>query len=675
MGRMLVDEGRYLWRFVRERLLLLGLVVPLLGLFSLPLQRPMALDLDVGASLEPPRMNSFHHLIGRSFGYRVGREFELAFWNGVYEDEQGKGFTFRWTEPVARLTIRGVPKGAVVLFLRMHGAAVEPATRVQLRAGSRLLAEFEAGPTLRDHTFVLSPSMWSGDVLAIDLVSTVFRPGGEDPRSLGVALDQVTLRQRYGVERFMISSTALLLVGSVILVYLGLCRAGVRPRGAQVVGLLLGLLLWAGLHEPARLFVSAYAGKLFLAAAVAYPVLVLTLRAVEAWFKRSGSPPGRVDRRWLAVLFLVSFLLHFGGALSPRFAAHDAVFHVHRLQAIELGDLFMPHVSAEWGNDPYPGTFYLLAAPLTLLTPDRVKLLAFLVGWVNSSGCFLVWFLAREVLGPRAGRWAALLYVAFPIGLSAYWAGIYSNLFAYWLLLLVAAAVIMALRGQLSTSLLTWVPFFALSFLSHVGMLVLWVPLALLWGVFLWRPADRLRRARLKRLFLAWGIALLLALLVYYSYFAGIMKEGALALFQERVAPEGEMASSMAQSRIADLQVWWRWGAVVDYAGLGLFLGGLGLFGVWWRGKRLPAGILLLTMVLLTVPFWMVSRLTFVTARYMLFLLPVLSAACAGVLAAWWQRGRAGRLVSGLVLGYISALTLAIWIGVCFFGLRPPHVF
>jgi hypothetical protein len=668
-------EARALWEAVRDRLFL-PLVLLFFLLYALVLQGPFVFNLDVGAGLEPPAMNSFDHLLGRTFGERVGRPLDLVYLDHFYAEEHGADFTFRWSEPQSRIQVGGLARGPLLLRLRMHGIPAGPVTRTRLVVGGQPLAEFPVEYPLHEYSFVLDPGTWSGDVLSVGLESTSFRPGGEDTRNLGIALDRVDLIGWEWGRRPFLPPTALLLAGTVLFLYLGLRRAGLGTVAVGGVAFLWGLVLLVGLLLPARPFVAAYAPGLFLATALAYPVLLLTLRLAEVLLRRAPQPPDRRAWRWLGVLFLLVFLLRFGGALSPRYASHDAPFHANRLEFAERGALFFEHVSveAEMRNDPYPGAFYLSVLPLTLLVQDRLGLLAFFVAWAASSEVFLLWFLARQVLGKRASRWATLLYAAFPINLAAYWAGIYTNLFASWVVLLVAVAVVLAWQRRLTGSLLLWVPLFALLFLAHFGLVILWIPVTLLWGVLLYREGDRLQRARLRRLLLAWLLGLVLAVTLYYSYFLAFFGSTVAAVgssLQGTISSGGEETPRLVRT-LAELRVWWDWGALVDYAGIGLFLGGLGLLTACRRKGAVSS--LLWSMATIALLFWAVSMLAFYFTRYMLFLLPVVAIGSAAVLSACWRRGPAGRSVALVGLFYVCAMTVAMWVGLCLFGLRPPHV-
>ncbi|MGC8874930.1 MAG: hypothetical protein ACP5SI_10865, partial [Chloroflexia bacterium] len=412
-----------------------------------------------------------------------------------------------------------------------------------------------------------------------------------------------------------------------------------------------------------------------VAAILAWPVLGITVRGLQ-WWLGGEEAFGERERRLLGVLFLLAFGLRFVGALSPRFFAHDALFHVHRLEAIEQGQLFFEHVSLEWGmrNDPYPGVYYLLLVPLHLLYRNAEALLAFVTSWLDGASVLAVWYLARSLAGKRAAIWAAWLYAFMPIGLAANWAGVYTNLFGYDFLLLVTAALVAAWRRQGNLSAVRWVPVWVVHFLSHFGTVVLGVPWLLTWVGLLYAPANRGQRRWLRRLLLLWAFALGLAVLLYYSFFLGVMLHGARSVFAEKA---GELAAPDATlpTRWAALQVWWRWGAVVDFGGLGLFLGILGWLVMPRRRAGEAAGAWLVASVAVALPFWVISRVLFLSVRTMLFILPAVSIGCGLLLSRIARRGSVGRVVAVVVASYICLLGISIWLGVCFAGMRPPHVY
>lgn len=648
----------------------------LLLTYALVLQRPSTGRLDVGAGLEAPRTTSFSHLVGGTGGERVGLSPDLAFLEGFYSEESGQNYSFRWSEPTAHIRIGGLAPSALLLRIRMHGAADGTATITRLEAGGQLLAEFPVPYPLHEYTLILDPTDWSGDTLQLDLHSTALIPGGEDTRKLGVAVDRLSWAGLGTDWRPSLPPTALFLAGTALLLYLGLRRAGLPAPWAETGTLLWGGATLAGLLAPSlRSFVALYSRGLLGAAALAYPVLVVTLRTAGALLRRSGCSPSRHDWNWLGVLFFLCFLLAFGGTMSPRYAGHDAGFHAHRIEFIERGALFFEHVSLEAGlrSDPYPGTLYLLLAPLAGLLQHREGLLAFFLAWAKSSEILLIWFLARQLSGPRASRWAALLYLGFPIGLSAYWFAIYANLFAIWLSLLVLAALVLALQGRISTAWPYWLPLFTLVFLSHFGNTILWSLLCPLWGLLLYGQGGPLQRIRLRRLALAWLLALVLSVLLYYSAYLPFFQSMLQASISTRPQPLGEDGQDWLPRALAELRVWWRWGAIADYAGIGLPLAGLGL-GLPHPPRARHTVLLLWAIVAVSLFFWAVSMASFFFVRYMLFLLPAAALGTARLLTLCWQKGTAGRVLVILLLAYICGMTLWMWLGLCLFGLRPVHV-
>jgi hypothetical protein len=700
LWRGLVAEARLLGRWLRTPVFWL-LFVLLLVLYALALQRPVWLDLDVGSSVgaQPAQPNSFVHLVGTSFTEPVGRPYDQVFLEKVYPAEQGGGFRFRWTEPQAGLVYHGLPHAPLVLRLRMHGAVTGPVTTTQLRVGDRVLAEIPVSYPLYHYAVVVDPGLWAGDTLHVELESTTFVPGGQDPRPLGVAIDRIVLYTDSAGWRPAMPWTALLLAGTAALLYLSLRRAGMmRPirSGSTVLddgdtqpcgghwALVAGIAasLWGGalllsLLLPSRSFVAAYAGGLFLATALSYPLLLSTLAVARAFFRRAGVLPDRRTWRWLAVLFLVAFLLRFGGALSPRYASHDGPFHANRLGFAERGQLFFEHQSIEAGmrSDPYPGALYLALLPLSVAIDSPDALLAFFLAWLAAGEIFLFWFLARQVLDVRASRWAVLLYVAFPIALAAFWFGIYANLFANGVVLLVAAALVLVWQGRVSASPLPWIPLWALFLLAHFGTVILWGPLLLLWGGLLHVQGDLLQRQRLRRLALSGAVALVLVITLYYSYFYGFFGDMGAALGGVFSPVEGTAEASFSWVRtLAEARVWWRWGFVADYAGVGIPLGLLGLLLLRRLYRRNAVAIGAWLLVGVAGLFWAISMVTAYFTRYMLFLLPVMAIGSAQVLSLCWERGRAGRTLAVVLLGYVCAITAILWLGLCLLGWHPPHV-
>lgn len=672
MIRWVREEGRMFLRTVGDWRVWCLLVPFLVGCWLL-VCRPLRLAVDVGARLEAPRPQPFTHLIGRFFDHRVGRPIDEAYLSGVYAGESENGVSFRWTEERAALVVHGMPGGTAQVSLRLKGA-VDGRTRLRVTADGHLVAQLPVGPHWQEYVFVVPQAWWRGDCLRLELRATPYRTGGVEDRIVGVAIDRVFV-EGWGDGRGVLPWTALWLTVALLAAYGGLQRAGVTGRLALCAMALLALLVLIVLAGAGRPFLSAYAPRLLVALVCSWVVAAITLGVGRHWLGGSTAPG---EREWciLGVVVLAAFALRFGGALSPRFSAHDALFHVHRLEAIEKGELFFEHVSLEWGmrNDPYPGALYLLLAPLRLVYGNGEHLLAFATAWMDAVSILAVWYLAEELVGRRAALWASCLYAFMPIGFAANWAGIYTNLFGYDTLLLLSAALAMAWKRSADLRALRWVPLWTVHLLSHFGTVVLGIPWFLTWTGWWWRCAEPRQRQWLRRLVLLWAAALGFALLLYYSHFAGTMVHGARSLLAEKATELGTPDATLP-TRWAAFQVWWRWGAVVDYAGIGLFLGALGWLSIGKRERLQPERAWLFASLGVAAVFWAVSRVLFLSVRTMLFLLPAVAIGVGALLARLAARGRPGKAVALLVAAYVCVLGVSIWLGVCFAGLRPPHVY
>jgi hypothetical protein len=121
----------------------------------------------------------------------------------------------------------------------------------------------------------------------------------------------------------------------------------------------------------------------------------------------------------------------------------------------------------------------------------------------------------------------------------------------------------------------------------------------------------------------------------------------------------------------------WRDGLVAHYATIGVPLGLLGGYRLWGSRaapilKQLFAATLIVALVQGAIPFVTSST---ITTRWLSFAAWIVALGLGLLLDLLWRRGRGGRLVALLVLGWIGSTTLWMWVRALAYRVRPPEPF
>lgn len=298
-----------------------------------------------------------------------------------------------------------------------------------------------------------------------------------------------------------------------------------------------------------------------------------------------------------------------------------------------------------------------------------------LTGLFETSAVLLFFVLTARATGhARLGVLAAAIYELSAGGLMTTWFAFHTQVAAQW-----AQLALMALRAVTWPRWdrrFTWwgiVLLLILAALGHIGTfinLVIWGALVvpLLW----WRFAGVQERRATMRLFQAGLLAGLFVALFYYSMDARLFAFAA----QLPGSDLNELTGCNPIPRETSLYVLWQGGLIEHFGFFPMALAGAGL----WLLLRSPQGRLsaLPWMLLATLissisqgilPFLTLSSLT---TRWLMFASWAIAVAAAPVLLWLWQRGRAGRMVSLGMAGYVCWNTLLILIDAM--ALRQPPI-
>lgn len=603
------------------------------------------------------------------------------FWiqSGMYKTEPNSDPTVRWTQSKAILLIPALTSGEWNLALRVNGWQPEGAPIVELRAGN---AQFTHQTTGDWETWKQTVSLPAGDS-RFELDTDTFRPadsGNNDARDLGVRFDTLDLAPRgksLRVPPFF--EYVLPLAAAVLLCFLNLSLLGLDSRLALFgsVGVLLGFLV---LIVFGRGYLnSGWLVALLLILSGSLLFILFGLDAIGALFHQTGIKLSQRELNLLGLIVLGLVSVKLVGNFYPGISIIDAVFHLHRLEFVEAGNLFFVTRSREFASleTVYPPGLYLVLLPLGVLAPDDLDLLKFALPVIEAAGGLVLYWIARKNDMSMSGALCAvLLYLGAPIAFITLGWGVYSNLFAQFILVvLIALWFGLPWRTHPWRSAALFGSAMTLGFLAHASMLAL---LIVFWGAvialtYMFRTVER-RTALFTAA--ALGLALGLAFVLYFSAFVektasnlaalevrgsgtgqefervvgGGLDDKGLGLVPLRVHSWLEWASQGALYLAREAWVYYRAVAVI------LTLGGL----VWlWRDPhQRPLAILVSAGCVTVLLFFLIGLGVDLYTRYMLFGAPFFALGAGYMLARLWQGDwiRRAMVLASLALVLISSL-------------------
>jgi hypothetical protein len=619
-------------------------LVALLGCW-LALQRPQPFDLYVGGNLT----------IGPD-GQPEAPVYDLPYLSDVHDPEPADELLtitttnrYRWTFPESRLIVPNLNGGASLARLRLAPPSV-PSTPLTITINhERLVTNLPPGPR---SLWLFAPASDDG-TLAIDLDAPSYDLP-PDPRPFGVALTQLSV-QPAGWRPYLPGSLLLILGGVLLLLGAGGALAGLSPRTAGAITLILGLAM-AVLLAATRETITVGADRL-LTAALAGFAMVASVRQLGGGLAIRLSATQR-ELAMVAGLTGLGLALRLIGLRHPQANFSDLMLNVNNLTGVARGELFFPEgltCEAGAGSSPYPPGLYVVLQPLLLLLDPSRHALALQFGGAALDALVIpmLWAGIRALddsaWARRAALWSAALYLVPLAVLKSLIIGEYTNAAGQALALpALLGAIVWVGRGMPRR----WRPAVLLALtlaaLVHSGVLI---SLGL-WGAC-WFVILLLRRrwAAAGQLALVGGAAVLLAGLAYYSAWIGDPRLASTNPECPVLRPLATKLGGVALDLLTldgRVPVWF-W-----------LIGAGGLAASW---RRLPAlalplaawqGALLVSQVSL---LWSEQ-----TVRWWLFVTPALCLGGGMGLAGLAGRGRRSRWAAvGLTL-MVLALSLGLWI-------------
>ena len=525
--------------------------------------------------------------------------------SGVHPPERDVAteLTFAWTGPEMGLRVPGLDRRAEwTLDLRVRGARPD--------GRNPDLAFFADGvhiatvPVPQDFahlrvTLPMRPERGRDAVITLR-VSETFTPGPADPRQLGVILDRLTLSPSGIVlpPRRAFFGAAV----SAALLAAGVAFLGVAAPAAVVATLLIGAAASALLARGFAPF-TAFPLQATWVAFWAALALVVVARGIEWKTGRMLRHTARFALAFSAFAAFVKVLV----VLHPDLPIGDALFHAHRFRLVDAGTYVFTSIAPGNYQFPYAPGLYVTALPfadaVTRNTGDMALLRILVVAFDTAAGALLYLAVVRAWGDRLAAAMAVALYHFIPLDFKIVTVANLTNAFAqalavFALILIAAPGLRLERRGTVAA--LTFL--LAAAFMSHTSTFALLFPAALLIAAaFVWKGGPALRSPAYA-VTIAAGIALLVAVALYYRHFGEVYRAEWTRISSETAANAPDAGGRTAMDRLVDVprQLGLMYGIPV------LLLAATGAYRLVARASRDRLALALLGW---TRPVWRSSRL------------------------------------------------------------------
>ncbi len=568
---------------------------------------------------------------------------------------------FSWTARSARLVFPELDRSqAYRLVLRVNAArpaGVALPASVTLAVDGAVLATVQPQNERQLVPVGIPARAARGAVVAIE-VSDTFVPGPHDNRTLGVIVDEVSLRPdsgRFGVSGAVVLRTTL----AVALAVAGLWMGGLRGRLGALAGVMLAVT-FAGLLLQDGAFIGSYAARL---AGVGAALAVLGLVVAALRWRWPGSA---VLPEWPVAVGLVLGVaaLELAVFAHPLAQVGDAIFQVHRAQEVRAGQYYFTSITPQpFFEFPYPIALYLAAMPFwRFFATDvgHVLLLRIATLAVHALvGIGLYAAVRRQWNDGRAALVCATLWMFARAPLEGLSNANLTNVFGQGVFGVAMAGVGWLSAGAVSVAALagTCLAIFV-AFLSHFGTTMVGLPLLALVSVALMAFGRGAARSAG-----VWVLALTLiasaaSYVVYYSHFTPVFRQTFARVTSPQ--PEPPTKSKLVAPPAEKLRRWYG-GTGDDYGRPSLPLLATALAGAALLARRRPGDGVTLVLAawgIVWVGFTALGVLSPISIRVNLAAAPVF--VC---LAACAVSGLAGRARPGAAAAVVVAAVIA-WDGV-----------
>lgn len=617
--------------------------------------------------------------------------------------------TYRWSTGEASIVLPNLGRGAWTVDMATVTAHPDgqPLNAEVFANGVRLAALPESAAPRRVQLFVPASLVRDGS-LELRIRANTFN----DPRPLGVLFSQVTVAPA-GSSGLATAFPPLGGLGLALVTVLGafatlhlVVGAGqaetgrrVPPYGWAAIG--VGLAALAGAWAlMAHRFPSSFMLPRLAWLALWSVLLALALRPLTAWlFRAAGFPlddddavtaiSGRRFLGWLLLFTIVSYWLKAVGALHPFFVAIDVNWHMTRAQWIldgqlpllygtssPLNETTMP--TAEWGENrpviPYSPWFHMFATVFAF-TPMTMDMAANMFSiLIDSTRVILIALLALKAgLSRRGALIAGATYATLPVAFLLHSWGNVPTTLGLWLTLVCNTIIFVwwerlhERRVMVTLSLLLLCTFLEYT-VTGVFMGIFLVGLTVLvWLNGLRGGAWATQRRQLRPLWIAAGVAIALALLIYYGQYIPLILAQTVPYMQTvfTQGPEsvGVVRPPFGQYMWAfvphlDYRIW-----PGDYLYYGIAIPMLFTIPGFFTLRRQPLPfVVFATWLSVAVLFMLAGYRISMVDKQLFYILPVMCVCWAISAERIWARWRWGRWAVIAVLLYTLYAALDQWV-------------
>ncbi|NJP05015.1 MAG: hypothetical protein HC837_05000 [Chloroflexaceae bacterium] len=590
---------------------------------------------------------------------------------------------WRWMRSQSLIDVPGIGQRSVILRFRVvsHRAQRQPdapPTILQMQSGNGpvvpLTLRLEGA---RYHVLLPAATLDDGR-LNLHLTTESWQNEGDRRGDLGIAIGEAVSLQSVPSSGLVIPPLSLMLAWVISLVLLWVTLRVLAFTPVTTWWLLLPLALgvpWLLLYEAPRLAFGTFwviqASLIALVSALLSVLLVPPFLRALLWV-----PPPQL-LRWLLLLLVLSFVLKFGARLYPEAMPGDLQLHVNRYSHTVLGQVYIlaQHRGLPF---PFPNALYIVMAPLTLLPISIHVLFEVLGGLFEATTVLLLYLMVTRATGhARWGVLSAALYALTAGGFMNSWFAFETQIAGQWVTLLLILLLVWHWPQYQQWLLLGGlVMLFIQVFLGHIGQAInttlvgiLLIPL--LW----WQARTRHEQHGVRWLLLIGLIAGVFVALFYYSAFWGTMME----MLQIAQSGLNNATGRRPIPREETLQVLWYGGLITHFGFFPVLLAVAGAL-LMLQNQRMRRSLLVWLIwlsfaVSLSQALLPLITLNSITTRWLMF--SAWAIAISGALG-WlhlWSRGRAARIVTWAMAGYICWLTLSLWAAAMAWRLPPIEPF
>jgi hypothetical protein len=267
-------------------------------------------------------------------------------------------------------------------------------------------------------------------------------------------------------------------------------------------------------------------------------------------------------------------------------------------------------------------------------------------------GVVLVLLAGRFLNDQRAGIFAAVVYQFVPLNFLTFSAGNFTNLFGVATTVFFLAYLIAGEEGGSSRVALGAFVFSTLALTSHFSTFLIGVVLwPIGWAAIFGLSPLPLRPRNTRLLSVAVGVSLVLVLVYYAGYWELVTSQWGRAVRPEYASGEAELSGPLGK-------LFFNLAFLKEQLGIVFaLLAVLGALSVLRQPEASPLHALSLVWVAVTLAFFGLDLTTAVEVRYVLQILPLLALFAGRYISEAFDRGRKGRIVAVVLLGYI------VWVG------------